>query len=134
MIVSDEELVQMCELDEDGEICFTKEYLSLTDGLGWGARRFAAHFITHWTSEFQNMLDYFGPDDEEEDKYSGVDGEPMDVREDVTDLWEFKEIPFDGLDSEWHRDVLRAKLVFTKIPRRLIVRYVKAANRATIGR
>lgn len=133
MIFPDEEWVSICEMDDDGEIRFTQEYLDLTSELGWGARRFAAHLITHWTSEFQSMLDYFGSDEEDEDKYSGIDGEPMDVREDVTDLWEYYGIPYDGLDAEWYRDVLRAKLLTLKLPVRLVKEYVEVVKKETIG-
>jgi len=132
MIASDEEWVSICKLDDNGEICFTDEYLELTSDLGWGARKFAAHLATHWTLEFQSMLDYFGPDDAEEDLYSGIDGEPMDVKEDITDLWEYYGIPYDGLEGEWYRDVLRAKLVTIKLPKRLIREYVKVAQKATL--
>jgi hypothetical protein len=132
MIFPDEEWVQICEFDEQNEICFTKEYLELIGELGWGARKFAAHLITHWDLEFQNMLDYFGPDDDEEDKYSGIDGEPMDIREDTTDLWEYYGKPYDGLEGEWYRDILRAKLITIKLPKKLITEYVKVAKSATL--
>jgi len=129
MIASDEEWVSICKLDDAGEICFTDEYLKITSDLGWGARKFASHLATHWTLEFQSMLDYFGPDDAEQDLYSGIDGEPMDVKEDVTDLWEYYGQPYDGLEGEWYRDVLRAKLLTIKLPARLIKEYVKIAQK-----
>lgn len=131
MISKDEEWVSICKQDDDGEICFTDEYLELTGELGWGARKFAAHLITHWDLEFQTILDYFGPDELEEDLYSGIDGEPMDVREDVTDLWEYYGKPYDGLEGEWYRDVLRSKLITLKLPKRLITEYVKIAQKET---
>lgn len=129
MIASDEEWVSICELDENNEICFTKKYLELTSDLGGEARKFASYLITHWNLEFQTLLDYFGPPDASEDLYSGIDGEPMDVREDVTDLWEYYGIPFDGLEGEWYRDVLRSKLITLKLPARLIKEYVKIAKK-----
>jgi hypothetical protein len=129
MIASDEEWVSICKLDDNSEICFTDEYLELTSEIGWGARKFASHLITHWTLEFQSLLDYFGPEDTEEDMYSGIDGEPMDVKEDVTDLWEYYAIPYDGLEGEWYRDVLRSKLLTMKLPKRLITDYVKVAKK-----
>lgn len=134
MIFPDEEKwVSICKTDSDNEICFTEEYLALTGELGWEARRFAAHLITHWAPEFQSMLDYFGSDEEDKDKYSGIDGEPMDVREDVTDLWEYYGIPHDGLDGEWYRDVLRAKLLTIKLPERIIKEYVKTVKKEILG-
>ena len=132
MICKDEEFIPICEFDAENEIKFTKEFLALTKELGGGARRFAAMLITHWDVSFTNMLDWFGPVDSEADKYSGIDGEPMDVREDVTDLWEYHGIPFDGLDGEFYRDVLRSKLVTLKLPKRVIKAYVEVAKKATM--
>ncbi len=51
----------------------------------------------------------------------------MDVREDIPEMWEYYEIPFEGLSSEWYRDVMRAKLVSLKLPKKLIESYVKVA-------
>ena len=127
MLDPKEEWVNICELAENGEIKFTKEFLEATKELAGGARKFASHLITHWSSEFSGLLDYFGPDEAEEDWYSGIDGDPMDVREDIPDMWNYYEIPFEGLDSEWYRDVMRAKLVSLRLPKRLIESYVKVA-------
>lgn len=120
--------VQICCV-VDSEICFTPSYLNLTKSLGWGARKFAAQLITHWEPRFQHLLDYFGPEDAEEDWYSGIDGEPMDVGELLPELWECENIPVKGLDSEWHRDMLRAKLLSIKLPKKLIEKYVEAAKK-----
>jgi hypothetical protein len=128
MIRSDENWIALCEQDEEGRICFTKEYLDVTKDLGGGARKFAALLITHWNKDFQSLLDYFGPEDLEEDLYSGIDGEPMDVREDVTDVWAYYGEPFDGFDGEWYRDILRSKLITFKLPERLIKEYVRIAK------
>lgn len=129
MIRSDEEWVKLCHFDDHDELCFTDEYLELTKELGWGARKFAAHLITHWDLEFQNILDYFGDPDLEEDEYSGHDGDPMDVKHDVTDLWEYYEKACDGLDGEWYRDVLRSKLATLQLPKRVIEEYVKCVKK-----
>ena len=126
------EWIQICCVKEN-DICFTKEYLDVIGCLGWGARKFGAQLVTHWEPRFQGMLDYFGPDDIEEDWYSGIDGEGMDVGELLPDLWECKDIPFSGLDSEWHRDIMRAKLISTKLPKKLIENYVTAAQKAAKG-
>jgi hypothetical protein len=75
------------------------------------------------------MLDYFGPDDSEKDTYTGIDGDPMDVREDITDVWDYKDLTAVGMDAEWYRDMMRAKLVSIKVPERLIKAYIKAANK-----
>lgn len=130
MIFPDDKWIQICKFDENNEICFTDEYLQLTKELGGGSRKFAAHLITHWDGEnLQNILDYFGPEDQEVDKYDGIDGHPMDVREDTTDLWSYYGKPHDGLDGEWYRDVLRSKLVTLKLPERVIKEYVKIVKK-----
>ena len=116
--------VSLCYIDDKNEICFTKEYLDIIGHLGWEARKFAANLIGEWNSESQTILDYFGPDDVEEDWYTGIDGEAMDVGELVPDTWEVRGIPFNGIEAEWHRDVLRSKLASIKLPKKLIVEYV----------
>lgn len=125
MIRSDEEWVQICKLDEL-DIVFTEEFLEATKDLGGATRSFAAQLVTHWDPEFSRMLDYFGPEDAEEDVYTGVDGDPMDVREDIPYLWEIRNLPISGLTCEWYRDIMRSKLITLKIPKRLIAQYVKA--------
>ena len=125
--------ITLCCVKEN-EICFTPEYLNLTKSLGWGARKFAAHLITHWERNFENTLDYFGPEEVEKDWYSGIDGEPMDVGELLADTLETRGIPYEGLDSEWHRDVMRAKLLTIKLPFRLITEYVNTINKNKKGR
>ena len=126
MLYKDEEYVQLCELGEDSEIRFTKAWLEATKELGAATRTFAAHLITHWSPEFGRMLDYFGPDDAEEDIFTGVNGDPMDVREDVPYTWEYTDLPFSGLTCEWYRDIMRCKLVSLKVPTRLVKQYIKA--------
>jgi len=125
MLYPDEKYVQLCELGEDAEIRFTQEWLEATKELGDATRSFAAQLVTHWNPEFSRMLDYFGPDDAEEDVYTGINGDPMDVREDIPYTWEYTEIPFSGLTCEWYRDIMRAKLVSLKLPLRLIQQYIK---------
>lgn len=128
MIYKDEAWVQLCEFDDQGEIRFTKEVLELTKDFP-GLRRFTAQLISHWGAEFETMLDYFGPDDADADKYSGIDGEPMSVREDICELWSYKDLTLPGLNAEWYQDVMCAKLVSIKLPERLIREYIKVANK-----
>lgn len=128
MIYKDDKFISIAEFDDDGNIRFTQEFLDITKSFP-GTRKFAAQLITHWGPEFFTMLDYFGPDNEEQDKFSGIDGEPMDCREDIPDLWEYKELAFDGLDAEWYRDIMRSKLVSLKIPEKLIKEYIKMGNK-----
>lgn len=124
-----EEWVSICEFTDDNEIKFTKEYLKLTKEIGCGARKFASHLITHWAPDLQGLLDYFGPPDIEKDWYTGVDGEPMDVRDDIPELWEISGMPCEGLKAEWYRDIMRAKLISIKLPKRLINEYVKIVKK-----
>jgi hypothetical protein len=133
MIYKDDKYVQLCEFDPEGEIRFTQEFLAITKAFP-GTRKLASQLITHWGPEFAGFLDYFGPDDAESDKYTGIDGEPMSCRTDVCDLWEYKELAFDGLDAEWYHDVLMSKLVTIKLPERLILEYVKVGNKYYAGR
>ena len=128
MIGTEEEWIALCEMDENGEICFTQEYLDVIGDLGGGARKFASHMISHWDLELQSLLDYFGPPDLEEDLYSGIDGEAMDVREDICDVWEYYDALCPNLEADWYRDILRAKLLTIKIPKRLINEYIKAVK------
>lgn len=123
-----DEWIQICYI-KDNEICFTPEYLNIAGCLGWGARKFASHLISHWEIKYQNILDYFGPEDVEEDWYSGIDGEGMDVGDMMPELFETYQIPIDGLDSEWYRDIMRAKLASIKLPKKLIEQYVVAAKK-----
>jgi hypothetical protein len=129
MIDPKEEWLSVCELTDSNDLQFTKEYLEATKTLGGEARKLASKLVTHWTKDFGNLLDYFGPEEVEKDWYSGIDGESMDVCEDTPAIWEYQELAFDGLDAEWYRDVLRAKLVSVRIPKRLINDYIKAYNK-----
>ena len=119
--------IQLCEV-KDNELCFTQKYLQLTKSLGWGARKLAAHLITHWDKKFENVLDYFGPEDAENDWYSGIDGEGMDVGESLAEDLEYTDATKLELNKEWYRNIMRAKLATIKLPQFLIEEYVKAAQ------
>lgn len=133
MINPNEEWVQVCEFNEDEEICFTQEYLELTNDLGGVARKFIAHLITDWDLEYQTILDYTGNPDLEEDEYSLIDGEPMSIDPDRTDLMEYYNKSYDGLEGDWYRDILLSKLITLKLPKRLIKEYVEAAKKELFG-
>jgi len=47
----------------------------------------------------------------------------------LPELWECHGIPFEGLDSEWYRDIMRAKLMSLKLPKKLIEQYVEIAKK-----
>lgn len=133
MIVSDEEWVSFCKLDDENEICFTDEYLEIMSDIGGNARSFVSQLISDWGDENKTLLDYFGNPDLEEDEYDGIDGNPMDIREDKMDLLEYYGKPIDGLEAEWFRDVLRAKLLTMKLPKRVLAEYVKVAKKELFG-
>lgn len=129
MICKDEKWVNICELDEDNDLRFTKEYLDIMKDVSSKARSFAAKISTHFGVEnLQTLLDYFGPEDEEMDRFSGIDGEKMDVREDLCDLMDYNDLAGSGLGGEWYRDCIRSKLISIRIPERLIKEYVKIAK------
>jgi hypothetical protein len=128
MIYKDEQLIQIAEFDDAGEIRFTKELLEATKDLP-GVRKFVSQLVSHWGPEYATMLDYFGPEDSETDKYTGLDTDPFDCREDICDLWDYKDLATFQLNSEFYRDIMRAKLVSIKLPERLIKEYIKAANK-----
>ena len=128
MIFPDEKYIQLCEFDDVGEIRFTKELLDFTKDFP-GLRRFIAQLVSHWGPEYATMLDYFGPDDLESDKYTGLDTDPFDVVEDRPELWSYKDLATFQIDAEFYRDIMRAKLVSIKLPERLIKEYIKVANK-----
>jgi hypothetical protein len=133
VIYKDEKYIQLAEFDDTGEIRFTSEFLAATKAFP-GARKFASQLISHWGPEYTRMLDYFGPDDAEQDIYTCVDGDPMACREDIPDLWSYKDLALPGLEAEWYRDMMHAKLVSLRIPERLVAEYVKAGNKSHGGR
>src|SRR5574337_596869 len=107
MIYKNDEYINVAELDESNDIRFTKAFLELTTPLGGNRRKFASQLISHWTGEHLNkLLDYFGPDDQE-DLYTGLDTDPIDIDENLMDMWDYQDLAGEGLEAEWYRDVLR---------------------------
>jgi len=133
MLDKNEKWLSVCELTDSNDLKFSQEFMDATVELGGARRKFASQLVTHWDRELGGLLDYFGPDDADKDFYSGVDGEDMDIREDLPDKWEYLGLSFEGLDAEWYRDVLRAKLVTVKLPVKLIEKYVKVYNKNKKG-
>lgn len=118
------EWVSVCEIREN-ELCFTQEFIQATEALGGNRRALAAHLVAGWERSIEGLLDYFGPDDMEKDLYDGIDGHAMDINEMIPDTLEVRGLPLEGLESEWFRDLLRAKLATVKIPKSIIEQYVK---------
>jgi len=110
--------VKIAELDSEGKIVFTKEYLNIMGELGWEAKAFAAHLITHWADEYEHTLDRES-DEENEDK--GID---------VVDYWgkhwsqaKWPETLQERMSADWYTDILRAKLLTIALPKRLLIEY-----------
>jgi hypothetical protein len=38
----------------------TSEFLALMGELGWGAKAFISHLLSHWYDPFEHLLDYTG--------------------------------------------------------------------------
>ena len=124
MIFHDEVYVNICTINNANDIQFSDKFMEITSAVSNKRRELASKLITHWDSETASLLDYFG-DNDGKDLYTGIDGEPMDIREDVMDLWEYKEAVGFDIPAEWYRDLLRAKLVTIALPEHLLVEYVR---------
>jgi len=105
--------------------------------LDWEAKAFVGHLLGLWYDPFEHMLDYssgeakFSLDQPGQFDRNGLD-EPQDVVEYWAESWskndKFHKPPDlagTGLELgvDWYRDVLRAKLVSLRLPRRLLVAY-----------
>lgn len=123
MIYSDDKYVQICKLNEDCEIVFTDEFINATREIASHRRVFVARLLSFWQKDYDQVLNFFGwSDSGEDDKYSGIDGEPMDIDEEMFE----KKRPYFNIDGDWYADLFRSKLISFKIPYRLIDRYISA--------
>ncbi len=132
-----EEWVPIAELNDRDEICFTSEFQTLMGDLGWEAKAFVGHLLGLWYDPFEHMLDYSsGEATSSEDQPGQFDRNGLDQPQDVVEYWAVdwsknqncSKPPHRagtglGLNVGWYRDVLRAKLVSLKLPRRLLVEY-----------
>ena len=105
--------------------------------LGWEAKAFVGHLLGLWYDPFEHMLDYgSGEARASADQPGEFDRNPLNAPQDVVEYWalewsendKFHEPPHKagtglGLDVDWYRDMLRAKLVSIKLPKRLLVEY-----------
>lgn len=120
--------VNICFLDQDNNLIFTTEFLTLTKDLP-NRRAFACQLASWWNIDHvSSLLDYFGPADQE-DVYSGIDGDAMGLDPNICDLMEYKDVAVPGLPAKWYQDILKAKLVSIKLPEKLIKEYVDAAKK-----
>lgn len=134
----DEDWVQIARLDEQDRIYFTQEYLDLMRELDWEAKAFVGHLLGLWYDPFEHLLDYTSSDGHvTEDQSPGDFGNNrLDEPQDVVEYWaidwsqngEAHQPSHQaglglGLDAAWYRDVLRAKLVSLRLPKRLLLTY-----------
>jgi hypothetical protein len=136
-ITQNDDWVQIATLDEADQIRFTPEFQGLMDELGWEAKAFVGHLLGLWYDPFEHMLDYssgeaqFSADQPGHFDRNALD-EPQEVVEYWAKTWSESDKAHDPphqagtglpLGVEWYRDVLRAKLVTIKLPRRLLLEY-----------
>ena len=132
-----EDWVQIAELDNQDQIRFTPEFRALMSDLGWEAKAFVGHLLGLWYDPFEHLLDYTsGEATCTQDQPGEFDRNGIDEPQDVVEYWavdwsqhgnNHKE-PHRagsglGLGAAWYRDVLRAKMVSLRLPRRLLLEY-----------
>jgi hypothetical protein len=132
-----EDWVQIAELDDQNQIRFTGEFQELMGDLGWEAKALAGHLLALWYDPFEHMLDYgSGEATCTQDQPGRFDRNSLDEPQDVVEYWAVEwsrhgkhHQPAQqagsglGLSAAWYRDVLRAKLVSLRLPRRLLLEY-----------
>lgn len=132
-----EEWIQIAELDADDHIRFTPAFQALMGELGWEAKAFAGHLLGLWHDPFEHMLDYSsGEAAFSQDQPGTFDRNGLDKPQEVVEYWAERWSRHDkyhepaheagtglGLGIDWYRDVLRAKLVSLRLPKRLLVAY-----------
>jgi hypothetical protein len=133
----DDDWIQVAELDERDQISFTPAFRAIMGELGWEAKKFVGHLLGLWYDPFEHMLDYnSGEATTTTDQPGTFDcndlDEPQDVVEYWAESWSHNGDAHDpthlagtglGLPADWYRDILRAKLVSLRIPRRLLEAY-----------
>jgi hypothetical protein len=132
-----DEWVQIAELDAQDHIRFTQEFQSLMGDLGWETKAFVGHLLGLWYDPFEHMLDYTSGEAESSlDQPGTFDRNDLSKPQEVVEYWakcwsendKFYEPSHKagtglGLSTDWYRDVLRAKLVSMKLPKRLLIEY-----------
>ena len=129
--------VQIAELDAHDQIRFTREFQDLMGELGWEAKAFVGHLLGLWYDPFEHMLDYSSGDATVTvDQPGQFDCNTLDEPQDVVEYWAKHWSVYPdahspsheagtglGLDAAWYRDILRAKLVSLRLPKRLLIEY-----------
>ena len=132
-----EDWVQIAELDDQDQIRFTPEFRALMGDLGWEAKALVGHLVGLWYDPFEHLLDYTsGEASCSQDQPGQFDRNGLDEPQDVVEYWAVDWNKRDnchepphragsglGLSVNWYRDVLRAKLVSLRLPRRLLLEY-----------
>lgn len=133
----EEKWIQIAELDQQNQIWFTKEFQEIMADLGWEAKALVGHLLGLWYDPFEHILDYTsGEAKYSKDQPGTYDRNSLDEPQDVVEYWaktwsendKFHQPAHEagtglGLDVDWYRDVLRAKLVSIKLPKRLLIAY-----------
>jgi hypothetical protein len=129
--------VQIADLDEYDHTYFTPAFRELMGELGWEAKAFVGHLLGLWYDPFEHMLDYTsGEARHSEDQPGQFDRNGLDEPQEVVEYWAEQWSKNDKnhqlsheagtgleLDTAWYRDILRAKLVSMRIPKRLLLAY-----------
>jgi hypothetical protein len=137
MIYHDEPWVQIAYLNEYNQIYFTDEFLEIMGELGWEAKAFVGHLLGLWYDPFEHMLDYASGEARVTADQPGLfEKGGLTDPQDVVEYWAVTWSQNDNaqqpaheagtglaLSVEWYRDVLRAKLVSLRLPRRLLIAY-----------
>lgn len=132
-----EQWIQIAELDAEDKIRFTADFRSLMGELGWEAKKFVGHLLGLWYDPFEHLLDHgSGEAAHSRDQPGEFDRNGLDEPQDVVEYWAVDwsnngnchDPPHRagtglGLGVDWYRDVLRAKLISIRLPRRLILEY-----------
>ncbi len=132
-----EHWIQIAELGKDDRIRFTPEFREMMQDIGWEAKAFVGHLLGLWYDPFEHMLDYTsGEARHSEDQPGQFDRNDLDKPQEVVEYWaeqwsknsrnhEPTHETGTGLDLDtaWYRDILGAKLVSIRIPRRLLLTY-----------
>jgi hypothetical protein len=136
-ISRNEEWVQIARLNEADRIHFTEEFQSLMADLDWEAKAFVGHLLGLWYDPFEHLLDYSSGEAKLSlDQPGEFDRNALDEPQEVVEYWaeswsknDKGHVPSHlagtglGLGVDWYRDVLRAKLVSLRLPRRLLLQY-----------
>ncbi len=136
MISWQEKWIKIARLDEDNKILFEQEFLDIVGEMGWGVKQLVGHLLTDWEDPMEHLLDSNSPYNSCTDNQPGgpynCNGlfEPQDIVEYICVKYA-NDSDSNGKDfsPQWHKDILRAKLVSLRIPEKLLREYVESYNK-----